>query len=267
MNVYENKVAVVTGAGSGIGRELARQLAARGARLAISDVNERTLAETASLCRDVEVRAYVLDVASSSGVAAHARAVEADFSAAHFLFNNAGISLVASFEHTTTEELKKVVDINLWGVIHGAKAFLPLMLKQREGHIVNISSAFGFVGIPTQSAYTITKFGVRGLTESLWLELEGTGVQAVSVHPGGIKTNIAAATALGKFAGPYERRTLDAMAKALVTPPEKCARSILDGVAKGKRRIVTGSGARLLQLLPRLFPTGYTRILNRLAAL
>jgi NAD(P)-dependent dehydrogenase (short-subunit alcohol dehydrogenase family) len=261
MSRFTDTVAVVTGAGSGIGRELARALAKRGARLAISDVNETALAETAALCMPAQVRTYRLDVSSREQVFAHAAAVQRDFGAVHFLFNNAGVSIAATFEHITIEELEWLLGINLWGVIYGSKAFLPIMLEQREGHIVNLSSIFGFVGIPTQSAYNIAKFGVRGLTECLWRELEGTGVQATSVHPGGIKTNIDRAAPMGKFAGDTERKMMETIGKMLVTPAEVCAREILDGVERGAKRIVTGKSARLVDFVARLLPEGYGRVL------
>jgi NAD(P)-dependent dehydrogenase (short-subunit alcohol dehydrogenase family) len=261
--MYRNKVAVITGAGSGIGRELARALAAEGARLALSDRDAPGLAETARLCSGAEVRSYVLDVADRAAVARHAREIEADFGAAHFLFNNAGVALVATVEHMSIEEAEWVFAINLWGVVYGTKAFLPLMLRQREGCIVNVSSVFGFVAVPTQSAYCMAKFAVRAFTETLWQELTGTGVRAVSVHPGGIRTGIGTSARLGAAAGERERRVHALVPRALVTPPEDCARAILAGVAAGRSRIVTGSNGRLTEFLSRLFPVSYGRILRR----
>lgn len=261
MGRFEGKVAVVTGAGSGIGRELARQLASRGARIAISDVNAESLAETARLCGRGKTRRYRLDVSSRAAVFAHANAVERDFGAAHFLFNNAGIALGATFENMTLDELERVLAINLWGVIYCTKAFLPMMRAQREGCVVNMSSIFGFVAVPTQSAYNISKFAVRGLTECLWRELEGTGVRAVCVHPGGIKTNIDAGAPMGKFAGEAEKRLLKSIHGQLVTTPEECAREILDGVERGAKRIVTGHNARFVDFLARLLPEDYGRVL------
>jgi len=263
MNAYEGKVAVITGAGSGIGRELARLLAGHGARLALSDVSEPGLAETVKVCGGkAEVRAYPLDVSNRAAVFAHADDVKRDFGTAHFLFNNAGVSLAATFEHATIEEMEWLLGINLWGVIYGTKAFLPLMLAQREGHIVNLSSIFGFVGVPAQSAYNISKFGVRGLTECLWAELSGTGVRATCVHPGGIRTNIDKAAPLGKFAGDYEKKIMDTIGKMLVTPPEDCARDIIDGVARGRKRIVTGKNAALVDYAARISPKRYGAVLK-----
>lgn len=262
MNIYQGKVAVITGAGSGIGRELARQLAGHGARLALSDVNMAGLSDTAKLCGSAEVRTYRLDVASREQVFAHADDVKRDFGTAHSLFNNAGVTLIATFAEATIEEIEWQVAINLWGVIYGTKAFLPMMLAQREGHIVNLSSVFGLVGGKGQGPYNITKFGVRGLTECLWRELKDTGVKATSVHPGGIKTSIGAKARWGVNASAKTKEIEPLLEKALITPPEVCANDILRGVARGKRRILTGNGARTVDLLSRLLPVRHVPILK-----
>jgi len=266
MRQFRDKVAVITGAGSGIGRALAMQLAADGARLALSDVNEAGLAETVTqLAPGAVVRTYRLDVSSREAVFAHAAQVKADFGTAHIVFNNAGTNLFSTFEHQTIEEMRWLLDINLWGVIHGTKAFLPMMLAQREGCIVNLSSVFGLVGFPMHSAYNISKFGVRGLTESLWSELEGTGVEAVCVHPGGIKTGFESRSRMSAAAGPRETAMRAKATELLVTTPADCAAVILAGVRRGKRRIVTGRNAKLLFWLPRLLPSAYPRFLKRFA--
>jgi len=266
-NAYRGKVSVITGAASGIGRELARQLAARGARLAISDVEMAGLTDTARACGGAEVRTYRVDVASRAEVFGHADAVARDFGTAHFVFNNAGVSLGATVEHATIEEIEWQLGINLWGVIYGTKAFLPMLLAQREGHIVNISSAFGLVAVFGQGAYNISKFGVRALTECLWWELEGTGVRATSVHPGGIRTNIAKAARMGAHTTEVEESLRPLVDKLLSTPPADCARDILDGVAKGKRRILTGNGVCVMDAIARLLPAQYGRILKAVTGL
>lgn len=263
MNPFQGKVAVITGAGSGIGRELARLLAERGARLALSDVNTAGLAETAKLCGSAEVKSYKLDVSSREQVFAHADDVKRDFGTAHFLFNNAGVTLCATIAEATIEEIEWQVAINLWGVIYGTKAFLPMMLAQREGHIVNLSSVFGLVGAKAQGAYNITKFGVRGLTECLWRELEGTGVKATTVHPGGIRTSIGAKARWGVNVAAATKEEIEPLLeKVLITPPEDCANDILAGVARGKRRILTGNGARSIAILSRLLPVRHVKILK-----
>jgi len=190
--------------------------------------------------------------------------VKRDFGAADFVFNNAGVTLIATVEHSTIEEIEWLLGINLWGVVYGTKAFLPMMLERRSGCIVNLSSIFGLVGVPTQSAYNMSKFAVRGLTESLWRELEGTGVRAVSVHPGGIRTNIDKAGRMGRNAGDYERQLFATVGNLLVTPPERCASDILRGVERGAKRILTGNSSRLVELASRIAPRSYGVLFKRL---
>jgi NAD(P)-dependent dehydrogenase (short-subunit alcohol dehydrogenase family) len=266
MSCFAGKVVVITGAGSGIGRSLARQLAAKGARLALSDINATSLEETMnSLPAGSDARSYALDVSNRQAVFEHAATVRSDFGTAHFVVNNAGATVVGTVAHLSIEEIEWQLGVNLWGVIYGTKAFLPMMLAQREGCIVNISSVFGLVGYPLQSAYNISKFGVRGLTECLWSELEGTGVRAVSVHPGGIKTNI---DKVGRrcAASGAEEAAFDGMAETmLLTPPEECAADIIAGVERGKRRIITGHLSTRLYWLSRLLPNAYPSVLKAIA--
>jgi short-subunit dehydrogenase len=266
MNCFTNKVVVVTGAGSGIGRALAMQLAAKGARLALSDINAAALTETLALLpAGTEARTYVFDIASREAVFQHAEDVRRDLGAAHFVINNAGATVVGTVAHLSIEEIEWQLGINLWGVIYGTKAFLPGMLAQKEGCIVNISSVFGMVGFPTQGAYNISKFGVRGLTECLWTELDGTGVRAVSVHPGGIKTNIDKAGRRCAAAGADEARFDKAAHDMLLTPPEECAADIIAGIERGERRILTGNKSTTLFWLSRLLPNSYPWVLKLLS--
>lgn len=267
MNAFSGKTVVVTGAGSGIGRSLALQLAAKGAALALSDINAEAVAETmAALPVGTRARSYQVDVSDRAAVFAHAAQVRDDFGAVHFVINNAGATLVGTFAHLTIEEIEWQLGINLWGVIYGTKAFLPPMLEQREGCIVNISSSFGLVGFPMQSAYNIAKFGVRGLTECLWSELEGTGVRAVCVHPGGIRTNIDKAGRRAAAAGKEEARFDALAAKMLLTPPDECAADIIAGIERGDRRILTGHKSRTLFWLSRILPDTYPAVLRKLAS-
>jgi short-subunit dehydrogenase len=267
MTTYRDKVAVITGAGSGIGRALAIAMAGEGARLALSDIRAEGLEATMKLLpTGVVARAYHLDVAAPEAVVAHAADVTRDFGTAHLLFNNAGATLMGTFEHALIDEMEWLLRTNLWGVIGCTKAFLPMMLAQKEGCIVNISSVFGLIGFPAQSAYNISKFGVRGLTESLWSELEGTGVRAVCVHPGGIKTMIAVNARICRNAGAYEARLAPLAEKELLTPPERCAAAIVAGVKSGKKRIVTGHRSQVVYWMARLLPDRYPALLRLLGA-
>lgn len=214
MKSFEGRVAAITGAGSGIGRALAEQLAGHGAHLALSDIDDTGLAETVRRCegRGVKVTSAHLDVADRAAVDAWAEAVAAEHGKVNLIFNNAGVALGATVEDMSIEDMTWLMNINFWGVVYGTKAFLPHLKAAGEGHIVNISSVFGLISIPTQSAYNAAKFAVRGFTDSLRIELDAMncGVSCTTVHPGGIKTNIArnarmdptlAASALGRCRG------------------------------------------------------------------
>ncbi|MDP9140949.1 MAG: SDR family oxidoreductase [Pseudomonadota bacterium] len=264
--MFKGKVAVVTGAGSGIGRALAQQLAEQGARLALSDIDRNSLDETLRLLpKGCEARAYTLDASSRAAVFAHADEVKRNFGAAHFVFNNAGATMVGTIANMTIEEIEWQLNINLWGVIYGTKAFLPDMLARKEGCIVNISSVFGMVSFPAQGAYNISKFGVRALTECLWSELEGSGVRAVCVHPGGIKTAIEKVGRRCAAAGPVEERFVGMAKKMLMTPPEDCAADILKGVRRGQKRIITGYRSSTIFWMSRLLPNFYPHLLKLVA--
>src|SRR5947209_4569245 len=195
MKDFQGRVAAITGAGSGIGRALARNLAGRGTHLALSDVDEVGLAETVALCEGhgVKVTSQRVDVADRAAMFAWADQVVADHGKVNLIFNNAGVALGATIEAMSYEDFSWLMSINFWGVVHGTKAFLPHLKAAGEGHIVNMSSVFGLISVPSQSAYNAAKFGVRGFTDALPMELEvdRCGVSSTTVHPGGIKTNIA----------------------------------------------------------------------------
>ena len=264
--MFTNKVVVITGAGSGIGRALAQQLATAGAQLALSDINQAGLDETLKMLpTSCKAKGYKLDASSWEAFQAHAEEVKTDFGTAHYIINNAGATLVGTVAHSTIEEFEWQLGINMWGVLYGTKAFLPMMLAQRDGCIVNISSVFGLLAFPTQSAYNMSKFAVRGLTECLWQELEGTGVRAVCVHPGGIKTNIEKAGRRVKAAGSEEANFSSMGEKMLITPPEECAADIINGRRKGHKRILTGNKSSTMFWMARLFPNFYPTLMKYLA--
>ncbi len=264
MTQFQGKVVAITGAGSGIGRALAQNLAARGAALALTDYNEAALEETAALLpASTHADRTVMDVSSRDQVFAFADKVMRDFGRADYIINNAGTSVLATVEHVTIEEIERVIQVNMWGVVYGTKAFLPHMLEQRSGCIVNVSSVFGLVATPCSVAYTMSKFAVRGLTETLWDELQGTGVRAVLVHPGGIATNITTNTPHAMHEGELERKLVLANARQMTTLPADCAEEIVAGLVSGRNRLLVGSGAKAMFRLSRLFPDSYGKIMRK----
>jgi short-subunit dehydrogenase len=263
---YRDKTAVVTGAGSGIGRALALDLAGRGARLALSDINTETLADTVEHCEQAgaKVHSRRLDVADRPAFLAYADEVIADIGDVNLVVNNAGVALMANVEEMSWEDLDWLMGINFWGVVHGTKAFLPSLIASGDGHLVNISSVFGFVGIPTQSAYNAAKFAVRGFTEALRQEMliAGHPVAVSCVHPGGIKTNIARDARASENREKDRDRDKDAadFARAARTTPEQAAKIILRGVDKKKARILVGPDAYVFDAVARTTGSGYQRV-------
>ena len=267
MKDFNNKVAAITGAGSGMGRELAVELAQRGCHLALSDVNEAGLEETARLVSNsgVKVTHQRVDVANREAVYGWADRVAADHGKVNLVFNNAGVALGATIDGMRYEDFEWLMNINFWGVVYGTKAFLPHLKKAGEGHIINTSSVFGLVGIPSQSAYNAAKFAVRGFTESLRqeLDMENSGVSATSVHPGGIKTNIAKAARLDSSIaslGLDQKEATAKFEKNFITTANKAARIIIRAVEKNQRRVLVGPDAVALDLMVRLLPSSYQRL-------
>ncbi|WP_166169831.1 MULTISPECIES: SDR family oxidoreductase [unclassified Acinetobacter] len=267
MKNFKNKVAAITGAGSGIGQQLAVLLAKQGCHLSLSDVNEQGLAKTVELVKDSHVRVTIkkVNVAKLEEVRAWAAETVQDHGSVNVIFNNAGVALGSTVEGASYEELEWIVNINFWGVVYGTKEFLPLIKQSGEGHIINISSLFGLTAQPTQSAYNATKFAVRGFTESLRqeLDLENCGVSALCVHPGGIRTNIANAAKMNdsiRSLGMHPEKSARSFNKLLRCPPEEAARQILEAVKKDKRRLLIGNDAKTLDLIQRILPTGYQRV-------
>jgi NAD(P)-dependent dehydrogenase (short-subunit alcohol dehydrogenase family) len=261
---YTGKTAVVTGAASGIGRALAVELAGRGANVAISDVNKPGLAETAELCGST-ARTYELDVADRGAVLHHADDVVRDLGDVHLVVNNAGVALGATVEEMTWEDFDWLMGINFGGVVNGTKAFLPHLVASGDGHLVNISSIFGFIGVPTQSAYNAAKFAVRGFTEALRQEMiiERKPVGVHCVHPGGIRTNIARSARTSESLGDdrdKQARDFDRIAR---TTPERAAKTILRGVDRNSARILIGADAYVFDAIPRVLGARYEGIVAR----
>lgn len=263
MKDLKDKVAVVTGAGSGIGRALAQNLAGRGCRLAISDVNESGLAETLASLKGADARSYALDVSDRDAIYAHAAQVVEDFGHVNLVINNAGVALSASVREMTDDDFKWIMDIDFWGVAHGTRAFLPHLINSGGGHVVNISSVFGLIGVPKQSAYNAAKFAVRGFTESLRQEmkLENQPVSVSCVHPGGIRTNIANAARMGKSENAEaQRKGFD---KIAMTTPDKAAEIIVKGILKNESRILVGPDAWGIDAINRLLGSAYQPLVER----
>jgi NADP-dependent 3-hydroxy acid dehydrogenase YdfG len=264
MTDVRGKVAVVTGAGSGIGRALAQELARRGARLAISDVDPVGLAATANQIRVIgaELHETRLDVTDRPAVLRYADEVAGHFGVVHLVINNAGVAFSGDIEELTFEQMEHVMDVDFWGVVNGTKAFLPHLLASGDGHVVNVSSVFGLLSVPGQGAYNAAKFAVRGFTEALRQEMlvNGHPVRVTCVHPGGVKTAIA------RNAGSVDGRDHAADADYFDTKlarmsSDTAASAILRAVAANRPRAVVGLDAKLLDLLVRVAGPGYQRLI------
>jgi len=266
MKTVQNKVAAITGAGSGIGQALAKLLASNACNVAISDINEEGLESTRAACElhGVKVHSQVLDVADKNAVYSWADTVNEHFGKVNMVFNNAGVALGATVEDMEYEDFEWLFNINFWGVVYGTKAFLPLIKQTGDGHIVNISSVFGIISVPTQSAYNAAKFAVRGFTDALReeLDIENSGVSATTVHPGGIKTNIARSSRIKVdpqwLAGRDPGKDFDKLA---MTTPDQAAKIIYKAMMKNKRRVLVGADARIIEGMQRLAPSAYQNIL------
>lgn len=265
MKSVKGKVAAITGAGSGIGRATAELLARNGCHVAVSDVNEQGLAQTAERCRahGVQVHTARVDVAQRAAVHAWADDVARGLGAVHIIINNAGVSLGATVEDTRYEDFEWLMNINFWGVVYGTKAFLPHLQAAGEGHIVNISSVFGLIGVPTQAAYNSAKFAVKGFTEALRqeLEVEYPTLGVTCVHPGGIKTNISRSARIVIRKGWVDENATADFEKFFSTTPERAASDILSAILKNRRRQLVGWDAVFIDLMQRLMPTFYQRLL------
>ena len=257
MKDLKNRVAVVTGAGSGIGQATAIALAREGCHLALADINQPGMEATAGEVEPSGGRAsqHMVDVAIRKDMERLVEEVIEHHGRVHIVVNNAGVSVFADFIEQSIEDLEWVLGINLWGVIYGCKFFLPHLLKEQEAHIVNISSTAGFFPAPKMSGYTTSKFAVRGLSETIRTELANHNVGVTSVHPGVINTNIPRATKYQE----KDRKKQDTGATFFSRfghPPEKAARKIVKGIKKNSQRVLIGPEAYAFDMLKRVFPVG-----------
>lgn len=268
MKSFKNKKIVITGAGSGLGRALAVRFSREGAALALTDISEHGLAQTRSLLDDRVASVYTacLDVSDREAVYRFAEEAQRELGGVDIVINNAGVALSETVEDTTYEDFEWVMDINFWGVVYGTKAFLPYLKQSEEAYIINISSIFGLIGVPTQAAYNASKFAVRGFTEALRQELAGTSVTPICVHPGGLKTNIAGSARFYKgMDGTTDRESAMAHFEHHArTTPENAAKTIIEGIRQGDKRVLIGYDARLIDLVQRLLPVKYDGIMKRL---
>lgn len=268
MKDFNDKVAAITGAASGMGRTLALELARRGCHLALSDVNEVGLAETAQMVgklgTQVKVTTARLDVADREAMQLWADQVVAEHGRVNLIFNNAGVALGALVGTVKPKDFEWIMGINFWGVVWGTQAFLPHLKRSGEGHIVNMSSLFGLMSLPTQGPYNTSKFAVRGFTEALRqeLDIENCGVSATCAHPGGIRTNIAKAARLDDNLNAVTGGNAEAARKRLdkllnTTSAESAALQILRAVEGNKRRVLVGLDAKFLDKVVRIFGSWY----------
>lgn len=261
MRPWQGKVAVVTGAASGIGRALAQELHQQGCRLALSDVNESGLAETKSLVEQAggSVLIHRVDVSQRDQMTQWVNDVVGHYGEVDIVINNAGVTVVDTVEHISFEDMEWIMGINFWGVVYGTKLFLPHLRQSKDAYLANVSSVFGIISVPLQAAYNATKFAVRGFTESLRQELHGSSISVTCVHPGGIKTPIARNAR--HYHRPGKTPTHDSTArqfeKLARTPPERAAQVIVRGMQQKKSRVLIGVDAHVIDWMQRMFPVGY----------
>lgn len=269
MSLNEKSVAVVTGAASGIGRALAARLAQEKiAGIAIADVNEAGLRETAAMAEKfgVPVSAHLVDVSKLDQVERLAGEAIAKHGRVTHLINNAGVALVGNVGEVSLADMEWLMGINFWGTVYGTKVFLPLLQAEETGHIINVSSVFGFIAPPGQAAYCASKFAVRGFTESLRHELEGSNMLISCVHPGGIKTNICNDSRIGENATDEDKKLVKKFFdRASPTTAEQAAETIVTGIKNKSVRILIGSDAKQIDKIQRWFPRKYFSVMNKLS--
>ena len=275
----ENRTAVITGAASGIGRGIAVALARRGCNLALADVNDAGLSETARLAQSthsdptnqtaprsaLRISQHHLDVADRRAIAVFPQAVIAAHPGVDILVNNAGVAVGGTFEAVSEEDFEWLFEINFWGVVRMTRAFLPLLRKSDDARVVNLSSIYGLISPPAETAYSASKFAVRGFSNSLRHELANSNVGVTVVHPGGVATSIADNARVPKDMPAEEIARRRALAKkALTMPPATAGEIIVQGIERRSARVLVGNDAKFLALLERLAPISYWKIFSRL---
>jgi len=264
MRKLEGRVAVVTGAGSGIGRATALLLAERGCALALVELNEASLAESADLVRAAgrKVSTHVADVADRARMEHLPGEVLSEHGHVHILVNNAGVSVIGTLLEQKLDDFAWLMGINFWGVVYGCKLFLPFLLAEDEAQIVNISSMFGFIGVPTQISYNASKYAVRGFSEALSSELSGTNVGVTCVHPGGIRTNVVRSSRISSERDAEDKRLTIETFERRAHSPEKAARKIVRAIERKQARVRIGPEAYLTDWAKRLFPVSTQRLVG-----
>lgn len=271
MSLTKDSIVVITGVASGIGRALAIRLAREPIKgIAVADVNETGLAETVELIGSdgPDISSHLVDVADKAAMIAFADEVLARHGRVTHVINNAGVALGGDVHEVSIGDIDWLMGVNFWGVVYGTKIFLPHLMNEDSAHIVNFSSLFGLIAPPGQAAYCASKFAVRGFTESLRHELEGTNVAVSVVHPGGVRTDIANSARIGEYSTQTKEEIEARRAKANKdldrTSPEKAADIVVRGIKARKSRIVIGPDARILGAIVRLFPKRYFSVIDRL---
>ena len=262
----EGKTAVITGASGGIGRAIAVALARRGCHLALADIDEAGLAETATLTREhsVRVSAHRVDVTDRGAVAEFPDIILAEHGGVDLLINNAGVAVGGTFEQVSEEDFEWLLEINFWGVVRMTRAFLPLLRASGDSRVVNLSSLYGLIAPPEQAAYAASKFAVRGFSEALRHELEGSGVSVTVVHPGGVNTSIAEKARIpAGFSEEEIERRRERYRKLLRMPPEIAGETIVRGIERRQARILVGTDAKVISLIARVLPVSYWKLLAR----